>query len=569
MPSKSPEQRRLIEAAAPTPGEHDGVPQAVGREFVAGAEPVPASGVIFTTGKKILLLLRNEANPTWGLPGGGTDSGENLVDSARRECLEKTGFDPLKIEPFARRIKDGVDYTTFTADVADEFTPILNGEHTAYQWIEPHEALNLPDLHPGLRGVLIKATGHELDTARQIRDGELTSPQRFRNMHLYDMRITGTGAAYRTKGEEFVWRDPSLYLNEDFLARCNGLPVIFEHPENATMDSEEFSNRIVGTILLPHIKGQEVWGIAKIYDDATVNILKNMPMSTSPNVELSSGQSFKVILDEHTQILIEGVPSLLDHLAICEQGVWDKAGEPKGIIAMPDEKLPEETAAKDDAFHSKMDSFMDSIMKRMDSFEEKLAGKELAADSKKCDDGEEDRKEIKTADDAEAKEAKERADAATAEVKTLKEKIADMDEKMPKALDDAEAEELAETQHKADSLASAFGEVRSVRPIPGEKPQNYRRRLLDKYKAHSPNWKDVDLAKADSSVLAVAERQIVADAFTASDRPDIGAGSGLREIKRRGELGHTITEFRGDISETYAAFKAPSLQVSGFNTKGH
>lgn len=33
MPSKSPSQHRLMEAAAHTPGGYDGVPQAVGKEF--------------------------------------------------------------------------------------------------------------------------------------------------------------------------------------------------------------------------------------------------------------------------------------------------------------------------------------------------------------------------------------------------------------------------------------------------------------------------------------------------------------------------------------------------------
>lgn len=34
MPSKSPKQHRLMEAAAHTPGGYGGVPQSVGREFV-------------------------------------------------------------------------------------------------------------------------------------------------------------------------------------------------------------------------------------------------------------------------------------------------------------------------------------------------------------------------------------------------------------------------------------------------------------------------------------------------------------------------------------------------------
>ena len=38
MPSKSPAQHRLMEAAAHTPGGYDGVPQSVGKDFAAADE---------------------------------------------------------------------------------------------------------------------------------------------------------------------------------------------------------------------------------------------------------------------------------------------------------------------------------------------------------------------------------------------------------------------------------------------------------------------------------------------------------------------------------------------------
>ena len=65
----------------------------------------------------------------------------------------------------------------------------------------------------------------ELGIAKAIRDGALTSPQEYANLLLVALRITGTGAAYRSGANEFVWRDPSIYLNAEFLQRCNGLPV--------------------------------------------------------------------------------------------------------------------------------------------------------------------------------------------------------------------------------------------------------------------------------------------------------------------------------------------------------
>lgn len=39
MPSKSPAQHRLMEAAAHTKGGYDGVPQSVGKEFAAADKP--------------------------------------------------------------------------------------------------------------------------------------------------------------------------------------------------------------------------------------------------------------------------------------------------------------------------------------------------------------------------------------------------------------------------------------------------------------------------------------------------------------------------------------------------
>ncbi len=89
----------------------------------------------------------------------------------------------------------------------------------------------------------------ELELARLIAAGELSSPQRHMNVSLFDMRITGTGVAFRPAKREWVYRRPENYLTPDFLARCNGLPVIWIHPKGATLDSKEFSDRIVGTMI--------------------------------------------------------------------------------------------------------------------------------------------------------------------------------------------------------------------------------------------------------------------------------------------------------------------------------
>lgn len=170
----------------------------------------------------------------------------------------------------------------------------------------------------------------ELETAQAIRDGKLPSPQRFGNLLLVALRITGTGAAYRKALDEFVWRDPSLYLTDHFLARCNGLPVIWEHPEGQ-LDTAEFRKRIIGTIVLPYVSGNEVWGIAKILDGDAADLLEHERLSTSPCVVFAPDNDNRKMSFDNSDLLIEGKPSLIDHIAITPLGVWDRSGSPTGV----------------------------------------------------------------------------------------------------------------------------------------------------------------------------------------------------------------------------------------------
>ena len=180
----------------------------------------------------------------------------------------------------------------------------------------------------------------ELDIAKAIRDGKLSSPQRIGNLWLFDLRITGTGASYREKHDEYVYRPPEHYLNKEFMERCQGLPVIFEHPEKSMLDTDEYRQRNVGSIVLPYIPTREddahmtdeVWGIARIYDGDAAELMQTSHVSTSPAVNLgAAGDSRSVAMDDGSTLLIEGKPPYLDHLAVCAVGVWDKGGEPRGV----------------------------------------------------------------------------------------------------------------------------------------------------------------------------------------------------------------------------------------------
>src|SRR6185437_14613464 len=265
----------------------------------------------------------------------------------------------------------------------------------------------------------------ELEAAEGIRDGRLQSPTKLGGMWLWAMRITGTGASFRPQHDEFVWRPSEHYLNDEFLARCNGLPVVWEHPsDKAKLDSEEFGKRVVGSIMLPYIKDQDVFGIARVYDTEANELMQEKQFSTSPGVVFMAGdgnQTVEITDDYH--LLVEGKPSLLDHLAIVPNGVWDRGGDPTGVlttalqqgVGMTEEEKA--AAARDDA--AKLDkalAALDAMSRRFDAMEAEKADRARKdaeeAEAKAAAEKEREDKARKDAEETERKDAQARRDAA-------------------------------------------------------------------------------------------------------------------------------------------------------------
>lgn len=533
-----------------------------------------AAGVLFVAGNTVLLLQRARGDHagTWALPGGGIEDGETPEIAARRECVEELGTyvaDGSYQNEFIH-LTDHGGFATFLC-VSSQFVPTLNEEHSGYVWAKIGDYPG--NLHPNLAPLLvpevimpiIAKNVTELDVARCVRDGTLPSPTRFANVSLFAIRITGTGTAYRSKDKEFTYRRPENYLTPEFLARCNGLPVIFEHPEKAVLNSDEFADRVIGTILLPYIVDNEVWGIAKIYDDEAIEMMSTEQLSTSPTVVFHNlEESYTLELKNGDTLLIEGKPSLLDHVAVCALGVWDKGGEPSGVItntlgvemteaemkakadAEAKEKEEAEAKAKADAEGGdKLDKLLacvDSLSKRMDAMENPGDTAKTAADKAKAD-------------------AQAKADSDD----SVKRAIADLESRLPKALSDADYKEMADAQAKADSVAMAFGDS-APRPLQGETPLAYRKRLVGAFKKHSKEYGAVDvLAIADATLFGIVESKIYADAMEIARNPiDVPAGQ-LREVITTDRGGRRIVNFAGDPSAWMTPFRSPKRRLAGIN----
>lgn len=171
----------------------------------------------------------------------------------------------------------------------------------------------------------------ELDVARAIRDGAMDSPQQHHNKWMFKLRYTGTGISYRPSLDEYVYRPPEIYLNDEFLERIQGQPVIFEHPKKSLLNTDEFRDRSIGSIMLPFIQGDEVWCIALIYDHDAAELMNTTHISTSPGVAFDADSIRTTRAPDGSRLLIEGEPSNVCHLAICDAGVWDKGGPPSGV----------------------------------------------------------------------------------------------------------------------------------------------------------------------------------------------------------------------------------------------
>jgi 8-oxo-dGTP pyrophosphatase MutT (NUDIX family) len=573
--------------------------------------PAHCAGILFRAPGPQYLLVKRSDTGEWEQPGGHLDGDETPEEAAVRECLEEIGVCPDGIRWPLRRnpIPNGQgEYTCYLQDVPEPFEPKLNDEHTAWQWAPaPPE-----NTHPAVARTIELVTGHELDIAKRMAAGYLLSPQKYEGAWLFDLRITGTGTSYRKALDEYAYRPPEEFLTEEFRERCYGLPVLFMHSKGA-LNTEEYRERNIGSIFFPYISGDEVRGIAKIFDTDGAQLMLTSHESTSPAVIFRDAGSAETIEVDGKTVLIEGKPSFLDHLAVCPVGVWDKGGEPSGINTgepqMDETQVQEQVPAWADALGKRFDEACAALGSRLDAIENKggdtfpaaelkpdaAAGAEHAAEregekemglERKAEgeiaaaikEGEAEHRSEERADaaeharlDSEEKERKEkeekekeRMDAqvrADAQLRTenadLKKQIEAMNAKItalatpPSASD---RDQLSAAQARWDSVAQMLGDSIPA-PLHFESPIAYRKRLAEKFQKHSDKFKGIRLDSLDGAVFDTIEEQIRSDAQAYAKSPAVMPAGRLMPTIRMDSAGRQITEYHGDMDVWLNHFK--------------
>lgn len=110
------------------------------------------AGIVFTDGKKILLLRRAGSDNAgkWGIPGGRCEEGEKFLDTARREAEEETGVkvSGSRFDEF-EQIDGRHKFMVYLYSIDQPFQCKISDEHDDWKWV-PIDELNQYELHPKL-----------------------------------------------------------------------------------------------------------------------------------------------------------------------------------------------------------------------------------------------------------------------------------------------------------------------------------------------------------------------------------------------------------------------------------
>ena len=390
---------------------------------------------------------------------------------------------------------------------------------------------------------------NELEIAKQIASGELPSPQKIpvSSTWLLDLRISGTGYAYREKSDSYVLRPESEYLTDDVLSMCNGLPVIVEHPENPA-DGVNSDSYTIGSVFYPYIKGNEIWGVCKIWNEQAIEAIEENDFSTSCSFRAGTQQ---IIIDD-TEVKKDLSPQSANHVAILQEnmGVWDKCNpdaisiitnnntntQEKPMSVVTDQTGDTENEGGSD-FESKVLSILDTLVNSGEELKGRIEALESGGDQQLTPEPTLEPAPVEAKAEPAPVEPKPEDDAEM----TLSDhanRIAALEGAGVK--DDSEAEKEAEIMDDSQVLAGMLG-TKVVKPFVGESSTSLKRRSLKSHVASlselgvSHAWQGANIDVLDDSALSIAYSQTVGT--MKGIQPKASAENPLRSFVKKGHGG--------------------------------
>jgi oligoribonuclease (3'-5' exoribonuclease) len=166
-----------------------------------------ASGILFRSDDGVLLLKRAgwvQEPFLWGIPGGAVPVDPNGAPmdpkaSAIKESEEEMGGMPPYRDTNRSVVfrKGDFRYTTYLFEVDEEFSPVLNDEHTDALWF-PVDQLP-PDIHPGAKWAIEQFAA----IGSQAVQADAPAPEEFKSMRFYH----GTSDEKKAQG---IWKQGIL-----------------------------------------------------------------------------------------------------------------------------------------------------------------------------------------------------------------------------------------------------------------------------------------------------------------------------------------------------------------------
>ena len=196
-------------------------------------EPIRAAGVMYVSGNSVLLLKRSDKGDqegVWAFPGGKLEGDESPEQAAVRESAEETGFKSVNLEQIDRSDNGEVQFTTFLSNI-EKTNPILNDEHTGFQWAD---LASLPQpLHPGVARTLkaYTANRHAADAAESpARPTSTVSPPSRRTRSLA-RRVPISGTQHRAPEPEKIYNvyRPAEEFTPETLESFKLIPIVNDH----------------------------------------------------------------------------------------------------------------------------------------------------------------------------------------------------------------------------------------------------------------------------------------------------------------------------------------------------